>query len=162
MTEFAQWVRDEPSQSFSSSDELLTHIEDLIFKRINPRMDQVLPKSLISNATTMVNIVPYTNGLASYNSGSMDGSRPGSFNLNLEGFADFRKFELLSLTLHEANPGHNFNAAFMSGTDVPNFLKYAPYRRLSSIPSNFPIYTAYEEGWGLYAESLGYDMGLYR
>ena len=100
--------------------------------------------------------------MCSFNPGSWDGKRPGNFYLNLEGFRNFRKFELLSLVLHESNPGHNFNAAFLAQCGLPKFLVFAPYRRLSATPSNFPIYTAYEEGWGLYAESLGEVMGLFK
>ena len=58
-------------------------------------------------------------------------------------------WEVPALSLHEAVPGHHLPIALQQEVEI------APFRR------NFAYYTAFTEGWGLYAESLGEDMGLY-
>jgi hypothetical protein len=58
-------------------------------------------------------------------------------------------WEIPALSLHEAEPGHHLQIALQQEIDI------GPFRR------NFVSYTAFTEGWGLYAESLGADMGLY-
>ena len=69
---------------------------------------------------------------------------------------------MISLSMHEANPGHHFQSSFsLEKEDWPTFRKVMEDRIYSQSPSRFPINTAYVEGWGLYSEKLGYDIGLY-
>ncbi len=66
-----------------------------------------------------------------------------------------------TFTLHEASPGHHMQVVVNKKTVMPKFLKY-PAVRSASVPSTFSQYTAYKEGWGLYSEWLGHELGVYK
>ena len=69
---------------------------------------------------------------------------------------------MVSLSLHEAIPGHHLAYSYsLEQEGWPLFRKVVEDRIYSQSPSRFPINTAFVEGWGLYSESLGFDMGLY-
>ncbi|ESP00690.1 hypothetical protein LOTGIDRAFT_157980 [Lottia gigantea] len=68
----------------------------------------------------------------------------------------------MALTLHETVPGHHLQGAYQLESSLPKFLKNADYDAYYSVPYHFPFYTSYVEGWGLYAESLGEDMNVYK
>jgi len=69
---------------------------------------------------------------------------------------------MISLALHETNPGHHLQGSFtLEQEGFPMFRKLMEDRIYSQSPSRFPINTAYVEGWGLYSETLGFDLGLY-
>lgn len=88
-------------------------------------------------------------GKAFYSSPSPDGSRPGIYYVNLYDLKDMSKTELEALAYHEGVPGHHLQRAVQTElTGLP------PFRR-------FGGFTAYTEGWGLYTEELGKDMGFY-
>lgn len=87
---------------------------------------------------------------AYYNQPTMDGSRPGLFFVNLRDMAEVPKTGMKTLTYHEAVPGHHFQIA------IAQELKGVPtFRKLD-------MFTAYGEGWALYAERLGKEVGFYR
>ena len=74
------------------------------------------------------------------------------------------KYAAMSFALHEANPGHHLQAVTQNSLKgVPKFITnpVPSSSRLSEAPSRFNMATDYKEGWGLYAESLGENMGLY-
>ena len=86
---------------------------------------------------------------ASYESPAVDGSRPGIFYINTYNLKAQPKWGMTTLSLHEAAPGHHFQIAIKQElTDVPQFQR-------------FQGYTAFEEGWALYAEYLGIEMGVF-
>ena len=88
--------------------------------------------------------------VAYYQPGSTRAGRPGRFYINTSNLASRPRWEMEALALHEAVPGHHLQIALADELQgVPEFRKYGHY-------------TAYVEGWGLYAESLGYEMGFYR
>jgi len=88
-------------------------------------------------------------GKAFYQSPSPDGSRPGTYYVNLYDLRDMSKTELEALAYHEGVPGHHLQRAVQTElTGLP------PFRR-------FGGFTAYTEGWGLYTEELAKDMGFY-
>jgi uncharacterized protein (DUF885 family) len=85
---------------------------------------------------------------ASYTSPSLDGSRPGVFYLNVYRPDRLRKWGMETLFLHEAIPGHHFQGSLaQENTALPDFRRHG-------------FVTAYTEGWGLYSEELGRDLGL--
>jgi uncharacterized protein (DUF885 family) len=88
-------------------------------------------------------------GKAFYNAPAPDGSRPGTYYVNLYNLRDMSRTELEALAYHEGIPGHHLQRAIQTEMqDLP------PFRR-------FGGFTAYTEGWGLYSEELGRDMGGY-
>jgi uncharacterized protein (DUF885 family) len=86
---------------------------------------------------------------ASYMAASPDGSRPGIFYVNTRNWEKRTKQGAESLYMHEAVPGHHFQISIQRELDqLPRFRRFGGY-------------TAYSEGWGLYAETLGKEMGMY-
>ena len=89
-------------------------------------------------------------GIAFYNGPSLEGNRPGIYYVNLYKMADNPKYKLEALAYHEAIPGHHMQIAIAKELDgLPTF------RRTGG-------FTAYSEGWGLYAELLPKEMGFYK
>ncbi len=85
----------------------------------------------------------------SYMSGTADGSRPGVFYANAYDIKARGKWAMESLFLHEAIPGHHFQIMIQrENENLPDFRRYGGF-------------TAFSEGWGLYAESLGKELGVY-
>jgi uncharacterized protein (DUF885 family) len=86
---------------------------------------------------------------ASYQPPSPDGKRPGIFYVNTYDLKSRPKYSMQAIYLHEAEPGHHYQIALQ--------------QELAALPSfrRFGGETAYFEGWGLYAESLGRDLGMY-
>ena len=88
-------------------------------------------------------------GKAFYQRPAPDGSRPGTYYVNLYNLKDMSKNELEALAYHEGLPGHHLQLSIQTQLgEVP------PFRRFGGV-------TAYSEGWGLYSEELGKDMGFY-
>jgi uncharacterized protein (DUF885 family) len=91
-----------------------------------------------------------TAGVAYYSPGSADGSRPGVFYVNTKPGQQLPKWSLETLALHEAAPGHYFQISLKQmQTDEPDYRKFANY-------------SAFEEGWAVYSESIGRELGVER
>ncbi|MCX6290984.1 MAG: DUF885 domain-containing protein, partial [Bacteroidetes bacterium] len=87
---------------------------------------------------------------AEYNQGSADGKRPGIFYVPVPDPKTFNTFGMEDLFLHEAIPGHHYQVSLQQENDsLPEFRR-------------FNWYGAYGEGWALYTESLGKELGLYK
>ena len=130
--------------------------EDLI-AAYRASMDRVAPKlAMLFRAPpqSRPNLVPRTFGptgaAASYVPPAADGSRPGTVLINVSNLELRPSYEVTAVMLHEALPGHHLQTIFERATAR----SHAVQRFRQSI--------AFGEGWGLYAESLGYDLGAYR
>lgn len=91
-----------------------------------------------------------TSAPAYYEAGTPDGSRPGRLFIDTYNATDRNLYQVEAIAYHEGLPGHHLQISIANElTDIPTFRKYGHY-------------TAYTEGWGLYAEQLGKDVGFYQ
>ena len=148
--EFTQYLRTDP-QFYAKTPKDLLKEASYIAKRIDyimPEFFKTLPRIPYGVVAVPKEIAPnYTT--ASYNSAVVGGTRGGAYWLNTYQLDQRPLYELTALTLHESVPGHHHQSAISSELqNVPKF-------RLGL------YFSAYGEGWGLYSEKLGVEMGLY-
>ncbi|MGB5103861.1 MAG: DUF885 domain-containing protein [Steroidobacteraceae bacterium] len=149
LDEFFVFLNNDPQFVWPSREALVQGYE-----AIKARVDPQLPRLFehLPKADYEVRAVePFREKSAaggSYQAASEDGSRPGIFYANAYDLKARPKWAMEALSLHEGNPGHHFQITLQ--------------REQKSLPKfrRFGGYTAYSEGWGLYAESLGPDLGL--
>jgi uncharacterized protein (DUF885 family) len=147
---FVRFLRSEP-RFYAESPEQLLERTSLVLKRMDgelPRLFGRLPRLPYGIKPIPDFIAPRTT-TAYYSSGAPDGSRAGTYFVNTFDLRSRPLYEVESLSLHEAVPGHHLQIALAQEQEgVPNF------RRVLGI-------TAFVEGWALYAESLGGEVGFY-
>ncbi|MDJ0940383.1 MAG: DUF885 domain-containing protein [Woeseiaceae bacterium] len=138
-----QFFFDEPDQLIQGYRDMSDHVGGLAKKLFD-----VEPKT----GFEVRRVEPFREQSASggsYQAGTPDGSRPGIFYANAYNIKARPKWAMESLYLHEAIPGHHFQIALQQeNEDIPQFRRFARF-------------TAYSEGWGLYAETLGKEIGVY-
>lgn len=123
-----------------------------ILDEMNARLDQFF--AIRPKAALKVDRVPEfrekTSAGAYYQEGDLSGTRPGVFYANLRDMKEIQKFGMKTLSYHEGIPGHHFQIS------IAQELKGVPFFR------RFVPFTAYDEGWALYAEKLAREEGFYK
>ncbi len=147
---FFKHLQDDPKFYFASEEEALQAYRD-VQKRINPRLPalfDIFPKADYEVRAVEAYRAASDAG-ASYQAPSPDGSRPGVFYLNTHNLKAQPNFLVETLSIHEASPGHHFQVSIQQEVEaLPAFRRFGGF-------------TAYAEGWALYAESLGKELGLF-
>ncbi|XP_069940002.1 uncharacterized protein [Cherax quadricarinatus] len=159
--EFSDMIRNDPNFFYDNPDDLMKGFEDLVYNVIPPKLPDVFMNIPMAKLTVVADNSMDGSG-AFYISGSYDGSRPGVFYVNTYYYDAQAKYEMLTLSLHEGNPGHHLQGSHsIENPNIPYFRRVSEDRNYWQAPSRFPMNTGYIEGWGLYAESLGFDMDLF-
>jgi uncharacterized protein (DUF885 family) len=151
LQDFFQFMRTDPRFTFKTEDELLAHyrgIESQVMAGV-PKLFALTPKSKFEIRPVEAYRAQSAAG-GEYNPPSEDGSRPGVFYVNTYDLPSRRTWESEDLFLHEAIPGHHFQMSLQQElTSMPDFRRFGGEN-------------AFAEGWGLYSESLGKDLGMYQ
>jgi uncharacterized protein (DUF885 family) len=148
---FSVALKANPKEHPKSGDDLLNiyrgHLADM--KARLPELFGRLPKAPLE-VVAMPDFISKDQAAAYYDQGTADGSRPGHVDVNLYNFAERSLAPVEAVSYHEGIPGHHLQISIgQELTGLPEFRKQA-------------YYTAYTEGWALYSERLGKEIGFYQ
>ena len=150
LQDFFEFTRTDPRFYHTSREDYLAEVSDVL-----DAMEARLPDYFITlpqydlQVKAVEAFREQSAGKAFYQSPATDGSRPGTYYVNLYDLNSMSRNELEALAYHEGLPGHHLQRGIQTGLgDLPPFRRYGGF-------------TAYTEGWGLYSEELGKDMGFY-
>jgi uncharacterized protein (DUF885 family) len=150
MRELSAWLESQPANHpFKTGEEVLEYL-----RKVHARIEPALPKlfSKLPRATFEIQLTPAAiaaSSSATYSRPTADGKRPGVFHIPVVDPPRHAAAGLPALLMHEGMPGHHLDIARMVELEgLPRF------RKAYSV-------TVYSEGWGLYAESLGHELGTY-
>ncbi|EIA09595.1 DUF885 domain-containing protein [Flavobacterium frigoris] len=151
LMEFFDYVRNKPElKPFKKPEEVIANFER-IHNVIKPNVDKLFslqPRTKFEIRRTEA--FREKTASAEYSQGTADGTRPGVFYVPIPDVKEYNMYGDEDLFLHEAIPGHHFQISLQQeNTSLPDFRKY-----------NW--FGAYGEGWALYTESLGKELGLYK
>jgi uncharacterized protein (DUF885 family) len=148
---FLHFLRTDPQFYHTSAADLMREYRD-IAKRADPELTKVfghLPRTPYG-VIEVPSYAEQSTTTAYYQRGSLKAGRPGYYFANTYALETRPRWEMEALTLHEAVPGHHLQIS------IQQELENVPWFRQN------PSYTAFIEGWGLYSESLGEEMGFYK
>jgi uncharacterized protein (DUF885 family) len=149
--DFTEFLRTDASFYYEKPEDLVNGYR-VIAKKIDPELAHVFGK--LPRLTYGVCLIPEfkapSQTTAYYQPGATQAGRPGCYFVNTYNLHARPKWEMEALTLHEAVPGHHLQISLAQEMeDTPEFRKHVGY-------------SAFVEGWALYSESLGEEIGLYR
>jgi uncharacterized protein (DUF885 family) len=148
--EFEAGLRRDPAMRFSTQDEMLVYARDVL-----GRVEPAIPRLFRRTPKMQVGIRPIppdreASTASNYTAGTADGTRQAWFNMNTYRPGMQTRYTVDALVLHETVPGHHLQVGLA--------------RELDGLPEFRKVFAAaaFTEGWALYAESLGSDLGVYR
>jgi len=148
---FSAALKTNPKEHPTSADALIDTYKGYL-AGMKPKLPELfgrLPKAPLE-VVQMPSYIEKDQAAAFYDHGTPDGSRPGRVDVNTYNFADRSLAPVEAVSYHEGIPGHHLQISIAQElTGLPEFRK-------------FTYYTAYTEGWGLYSERLGKDIGFYK
>ncbi|MES2299792.1 MAG: DUF885 domain-containing protein [Pseudomonadota bacterium] len=145
----ARWLAAQPQYRPFHSDEEVLEAYRAIERKVAPRLPELF--ATLPAAQLAIRAEPeLTRDAASdhYSAAAVDGSRPGTFWAVITDPAKYADTKMTTLFLHEAKPGHHFQISKQLEMRIPDFRK-------------FSANNAYVEGWALYAETLGHELGVF-
>jgi uncharacterized protein (DUF885 family) len=147
---FVQHLRTDPAFYAKTPEELMAAAayQAKLIDGWMPRLFHRLPRLPYTVKEIPADIAPGTT-TAYYGPGSAAAGQAGTYFVNTSKLTERPLFELPALTIHEAVPGHHHQIALQQELDLPPFRRHAAF------------FTAFVEGWGLYSERLGIEMGMY-
>jgi len=150
VTDYEKQLGAQPGMRFTNQEEMLQYARDVL-ARVQPLLPKLFTR--VPKMTVGVRPIPpdrEASTASNYSVGTADGSRPAWFNMNTYRPPDQFKYTIDALVMHEAVPGHHLQVGLA--------------RELPGIPEFRRAYgaSAFSEGWALYAESLGKEIGVYR
>lgn len=150
LKEFFEYMNSDPQFFFDEPEQLIQGYRDMSdhIAELSKGLFEIFPKT----GFEVRRVEPFREKSASggsYMAGTPDGERPGVFYANAYDLSARPNWAMESLFLHEAIPGHHFQIMLQrENEDLPDFRRFGGF-------------TAFSEGWGLYAESLGKEIGVY-
>jgi uncharacterized protein (DUF885 family) len=149
VTEFEKQLGARPGMKFTSQAEMIQYAREVL-----ARLQPALPRLFVRVPKMKVDVRPIpadreASTASNYTAGTADGTRPAWFNMNTYRPTEQVRYRTEALVLHETVPGHH--------------LQIGIARELQGLPEFRKVFTAaaFSEGWGLYAESLGSELGVY-
>ncbi|XP_069104118.1 uncharacterized protein [Argopecten irradians] len=140
-----------------NAEQIIQEYENMIHDRIAPKISEYFED--IPDIPVVVRSLPYDGPSGAY-SPATEG-QPGSFYVNVYRPKEHPTYDYMNLALHEAIPGHHLQHIVALRANLPDYRRQ-PQLSYYEPPFYFPFYTAYVEGWALYTEYLGEEMGLYK
>lgn len=153
MTALAKDPANQFADSDAGRDALLTYVREKV-RGAEASYSELLPKEFIPRQALVVKRVPVATQNSApggyYDGPSLDGTRPGTYWINLRDMAAVARFRLPTLSYHEGVPGHHTQGAIAVALgEAPLIIRIASFN-------------AYQEGWALYAEQLMAELGFYK
>jgi uncharacterized protein (DUF885 family) len=149
--DFTEFLRTDPRFFYTQADDLVNGYR-ILTKKVDPELAHEFGKlpRLPYGVTPIPDFMAPSQTTAYYQPGAPSAGRPGQYFVNTYDLKARPKWEMEVLSLHESVPGHHLQIALAQELEgVPEFRKHFDY-------------TAFVEGWGLYSESLGDDLGMYK